>query len=172
MPVDNRVEPLWDLSLVPVWAIVVILIVLIVAFVVGLFLAICGITALRGWQSYASRHRGPNEFPSNVQIFTGQSMMIGGNIAPANYRHVITAGLGDAGIHLRMGSMFRAFHPALLVPWDAIENVSQKAAVIGHYTAVECRSLPRLVFFKALGDAVRDRWVARAKQTEPSGIGR
>ena len=172
MPVDNRVEPLWDLSAVPGWLIAVGLITFLAVFLTVLYLAICGITALRGWQSYAARHRGPEEFPSNAQIFTGQSMMIGGNIAPANYRHVITAGLGDAGIHLRMGSMFRAFHPALLVPWDAIENVSQKAAVIGHYTAVECRSLPRLVFFKALGDAVRDRWAASAKQNEPSGIGR
>lgn len=158
---QRHVEPLWDTSFLPgyVWAIIIFAFVAI--FLCLLYFAICGMTALRGWRGYAARYRGPGEPPAAMQTFTGQSMMIGGNLAPANYRNVITAGLGDEGIYLRMASFFRAFHPPLLVPWDAVENVSRDKAIVGSTTAVECGSLPRLVFFKGLGEAVYSRWQAR-----------
>lgn len=164
---DNRVEPLWDLSFLPGYVWLIIIFAVVALFLCMLYFAICGFTALRGWRGYASRHRGPDAFPAGVRTFAGQSIMIGGKIAPANYRNVVSVGLGGEGIHLRMSSFFRAFHPPLLVPWDAVQNVSQNQAIVGSYTAVECRSLPRLVFFEELGDAVFARWQARHAAASP-----
>jgi hypothetical protein len=127
----------------------------------GILVVVCLVTAARGWMTYGVRHRGPPEPPPGMTTRSGQSMMIGSDIAPANYRHVITAGFGEAGIYLRTGSIFRLFHPPLLVPWTAVSKVEQKPAIKGVYTVVECEGLARLVFFGALGDGLLAHWRAR-----------
>ena len=158
---QTRVEPLWDLSVVPGWAVPIIIIGIFSLLGTLLYFLIGFVTAGRGWSSYAMRHRGETEFPAGVQTFGGQSMMIGGNIAPANYRHIVTVGLGDDGIRLKMGSIFKRFHKPVFVPWEAVDSVTQESAIVGVYTAVNVRHLPRLVFFKGLGDATFAKWQAR-----------
>lgn len=157
----TRAEPLWDLSFIPGWAVVLIIVGIFVTLFTAIYFLVCFITAARGWMSYGSRYRSEFEFPANAQNFGAQSMMIGGNIAPANYRHAVTVGLSEDGIHLRMGTFFKSFHPPLFVPWDAVERVSQEKAIKGVYTAVNVKQMPRLVFFKGLGDTLFAQWQAR-----------
>jgi hypothetical protein len=158
MQSGNRVEPLYDLSFLPGYVWVIIIIAVLAVFLTALYFIICGVTALRGWQSYGSRYRGQRDFPAGVQTFSGQSMMIGGNVAPANYRHVVTVGYDDQGIYLRMGKFFRPFHPPVFVPWSAVNEVEQKKAIKGFYTAVQVSGMSRLVFFRNLGDEIQTKW--------------
>lgn len=147
-----------DLSFIPGFVWVLLFIAFFVAIFAVIYFIVCLFTSLRGWGSYASRYRGQKIFPEGVQTFSGQSMMVGGNVAPANYRHVVAVGYDDDGIYLRMGMFFRPFHPPLFVPWSAVTAVEQKKAIKGFYTAVEVSGMSRLVFFRGLGDAIQAKW--------------
>ncbi|GAB5488715.1 MAG: hypothetical protein Pars2KO_22850 [Parasphingorhabdus sp.] len=121
----------------------------------GIYFLVCKLISLRGWQGYANRYTGQADFPAD---FTWQSLMIGGNIAPANYQFVATGAVNDDGIFLKMGPFFKAFHPPLFIPWSAIDSIEQKKAIKGVYTAITCADLPRLVLFRKFGDAVFAKW--------------
>tara|TARA_R110002124_G_scaffold100665_3_gene247732 strand:- start:300 stop:704 length:405 start_codon:yes stop_codon:yes gene_type:complete len=131
-----------------------------------MYFLICGFTALRGWQSYALTDRGQREFPADVKIFYGESIMVGSDFMPANYRHCVTVGYSDDGIYLRMGRFFRTFHPPLFIPWTKVELVEQKQAIKGHYTAVRFAAMPRLVLFRTLGDAIFAQWQKNQNKEE------
>ena len=129
----------------------------------GIYFLVCKLVSLRGWQGYANKFTGKADFPAD---FKWQSLMIGGNIAPANYQFVATTAVNDDGIFLRMGPFFKAFHPPLFIPWSAVESIEQKKAIKGVYTAISCSDLPRLVLFRKFGDAVFEKWQSRQNAGE------
>lgn len=158
MDTGKTVQPLYDLSFLPGYVWLIIIILGVAAFLAILYVLICGGISLRGWQSYALTYRGPSEFPGGVQTSYGESIMVGNDFAPASYRHCVTAGYSDDGLYLKMGSFFRTFHPPLFIPWNAVKLVEQKKAIKGYYTAVQFSTMPRLVLFRKFGDAVFAQW--------------
>lgn len=123
-----------------------------------IYFVVCKLVSLRGWQTYAPNFPGKTDLPADAQWLTWQSIMIGGNVAPANYQFAVAGGYDDDGIHLKMGVFFKAFHPPLFIPWDAVELIEQKKAIKGVYTTVNCSDMPRLVLFRKFGDAVFAKW--------------
>lgn len=123
-----------------------------------IFFLVCKLVSLRGWQAYSVKYPGNASFPDDVQSFTWQSLMIGGNVAPANYQFVATGAFNDDGLFLKMGAFFKAFHPPLFIPWSDVESIDQKKAIKGVYTVIQCPGVSRLVIFRKFGDAVFAQW--------------
>ena len=164
MQTNNQVEPLISTADVATWLIVLVIVTLFVSIFAFVYVLVCFLTSARGWRGYAARYPGDAEPPVGMNVQRGQSMMVGGNVAPANYRHVVTVGYDGEGIYLKMASIFGLFHSPIFLPWTKVQSVSQKPAIKGVYTAVENRNLPRLVFFKSLGDQIYAAWQSRESE--------
>ena len=77
---------------------------------------VCFIISLTGWHTLARHFRAVSK--PNGQNFYFQ----GGNIGAAQYSGCLNFTIAENGLYLRPILPFRAFHPALLVPWKAFET--------------------------------------------------
>ncbi len=126
----------------------------------GIFSLVWFIVSARGWGKYVPDYSTEEPAPPQAQSASWQSIMIGRGPLPANYRNAVTVARNAKGIYLKVAAFFRPFHPPLFIPWSAIATVEKQPAIVGHYVAVQVEGLPRLVFFKKLGDAILAEWQA------------
>jgi len=157
---------------VPAWLVLVLGLGFFVGLFAAIFFVVCLVTSLRGWAGLATRHRGPAQAPASITTTSGLSMMMGNEIAPANYRHVITAGFDGEGLYIRTGSFLKVFHPPIFVPWTGVSEVYRGATIKGEYTAVKCEGLARIVFFGGFADRLHAHWQAREAAHKDSGAGK
>jgi hypothetical protein len=71
-----------------------------------------------GWRSLAARY--PARGPARGERFGMQSLWLS---LPGEYLNCVDVLLGADGLHLRPFLLFRLGHPAILIPWPAIQSV-------------------------------------------------
>jgi hypothetical protein len=92
----------------------------LVAFV-GLWLLMSWLlAALSGWTLLARRYRHIGPRPTGPRL-SGQIIGLG----PVNETRVTRLVLADEGLYLERNPLFRFGQPAVLVPWTAVEYVSE-----------------------------------------------
>lgn len=76
------------------------------------------VSALGGWRRLASAHPGgdPARFERSFEFQSLSLGLLGG------YRGCVTVRLGPEGIWMRPILFFATFHPAVEIPWSAIER--------------------------------------------------
>lgn len=82
---------------------------------VGFWVGICVLLGLvGGWSRLAGRYRCAADEPADAA--SGQTAMLG----LVSYRSVLSVGVADDGLDLRVMALFRPGHPPLRIPWSAI----------------------------------------------------
>jgi len=68
-----------------------------------------------GWHRLAEQY-------GDTSLFAGDVVRFGSaRIGWANYNGALNVGANDMGLYLAPMAIFRAFHPALFIPWSQIE---------------------------------------------------
>jgi hypothetical protein len=94
-----------------------------------------------GWRALAVRFPAPSTSPADEERYRFTSVRTAsGIIGMATYGSCVTVGVSDRGISLALWAPFRLFHPALLVPWDAVEECRAVAVYGQHWTNVSVRA--------------------------------
>ena len=81
---------------------------------------VCFVISRLGWSKLAAHFR--TEIAPEGQHFS----MVSGRVAHASYGNVLTVGITPQGLYLSVMLLFRAGHPPLLIPWEAIQDVQPK----------------------------------------------
>ncbi len=81
-----------------------------------------------GWSALAANYR------TDPALFIGTKVgTISGRINFVNYNHCLILEFNEQGILLRTPLLFRMFHPAILIPWNAIKNVEDRQVLFFTY---------------------------------------
>lgn len=82
---------------------------------VGLWLAVCFLLGtMSGWLRLATRYK-------QIVEYKGASFHASGRIGLVNYNNVLHLGADEEHLYLSVMFLFKAGHPALMIPWTAIE---------------------------------------------------
>ncbi|HYC31537.1 MAG TPA: hypothetical protein VEB59_04565 [Gemmatimonadales bacterium] len=125
-----------------------------VSVVLGGFIAGAG-----GWRALAER------YPAGATLGNGAEERFrfaslrtsGGALGTAAYGSCVMIGVGDRGISLDLWAPFRLWHPALFIPWAAVEGCRRLAHMVGPVTQVRIRGGETLTFAGRAGEAVARR---------------
>lgn len=71
----------------------------------------------KGWTRWHRNYAASDE-PAGQKM-----MMVSGQFAGGNYSACLNVWLSPEGIYVRPMLLFRAFHPALLIPWSRVSDV-------------------------------------------------
>ena len=95
------------------------------------------ISKIGGWSALAERYR------MQQGTFTGWTahFQSGRMRLTARYGGVLTVGANEMGLYLAVNPLFRAGHPPLFIPWNAIE-VREGKRFFYVYTAFYFREVP------------------------------
>ena len=106
--------------------------------------------AIGGWRTLAQRYRTAEAFPG--RRWSMQSGRMGGFV---NYNHILTVGAEPRGLFLGVMGLFRAGHPPLFIPWEAIE-MRERRGFFFTYVDFTFRDVPgvRLSLYKKLAQEV------------------
>ncbi len=112
------------------------------------WMAICYLIAvLGGWQRLASDYR--TEQTSPTPLVKGLS----GYLGLSNYNGSINLGVSSEGMYLSVVFLFRAGHPPLFIPWEAVEKVKSNRGIFGDFYDFRVKgvriSLPQKYFAEA-----------------------
>jgi len=100
-----------------------IFLVVVIASVTTVLLYISGMSAKNnGWARLAEAYGSTGTFPERRLSFVTTTLN--------SYvlQHLMVLGLSEAGLGLRPILLFRAFHPALLIPWGKLRTTRQETA--------------------------------------------
>ncbi len=131
----------------PPW--LAVLLLCLVPFVfVGFWMAVCFLLgSISGWRDVAANYEDSNP------IRHPRFKMIRGRVGFINYNNCLTAEAAPEGLHLSVWKLFRAGHPPLLIPWDAMHNAQAKTFFFSeniHFDVGSPRcarmALPRKIF--------------------------
>ena len=89
-------------------------------------LAMLVTSAMGGWRTLARKYAAPHSRSSEGETFRAASATMGKGLMPANYKSCLIVNFGRNGIYMAPWVIFRFFHPALLIPWRAVKNVSDE----------------------------------------------
>lgn len=97
---------------------------------VGFWMSVCWLLALiGGWRALASPYRVDGE-PK------GPMRRVFGMIGLVSYNGVLDVGASQHGLELRVMSLFRAGHPPLRIPWNAVHVEGEQSGLLGSHTKV------------------------------------
>jgi hypothetical protein len=118
--------------------------------IVGLWLLMSAVFAMiSGWLSLSSRFRA-TERPEGTKII-GQVKRMG--IVPENrVTHIIVS---ERGLYLYVSFLFRAFHPALLIPWSEVRLVRVQEGLWWHNFELDLASGASLVVKRRAFESIR-----------------
>ena len=88
----------------------------IVVFPIAWVLAAFAMSRSGGWTALAERYGTDRPEPPNTRS------MQWATFGWLSYKGVIKVGYSDDGLYLGMMTLFRMFHPPLLIPWSAIRS--------------------------------------------------
>jgi hypothetical protein len=130
----------------------------------GLWAAVTGLIAvLGGWQALSAEYRAPDDFVlAPEDRFRMRSLQLRTvPLLPARYKGCITLGVTSRGLYLRPMVFFRLFHPPLLIPWTAVDDLKDGHFLWSQWTDIVLRGHDtRLRLFGGVGDLVRTEWRA------------
>ena len=124
----------------------------------AVWILVCRIIAAMGWSTLAVRYAAKGDVPADAWRFWFQSMAVRG--APlADYRNCINGWTDLTGLYLRPGFPFSLFHPLLLVRWEDMVHVEEKAGFHAQVVEVELSGTALgLRLFGSLGQDVLAQW--------------
>jgi hypothetical protein len=94
-----------------------------------------------GWALLAERFKATEPavgeaFRYASALFKRQGMF------PVTYRGTLFITVGKEGIHLALHFLFRFLSPPLLIPWTAVESVTEQRHLFGSYGVITIRNCP------------------------------
>lgn len=127
---------------------------LLALFVAG-WLLVSGLLAhLGGWASLA-RDFAAQE-PESGERYRFQSGSVGYRYFPVHYRGCLFLTLTPEGLHLSLLFLFRFQAPPLLIPWRAIESMTEERQFFTRYTVITLRDRWQRVRLRGdVGERVR-----------------
>jgi hypothetical protein len=138
-------------------------------FFLGLWVIVCGLVAVvGGWQTLSGDYRAPDDFilapEDRLRMRSIQLRTV--PLLPTRYGACITIGTTPRGLYLHPSILLRPFHPPLLIPWAAVEELTDGHFIWSQWTDVGLRGTDtRIRLFGRVGDLVRSKW-----QTHRSGM--
>src|SRR5262245_57248626 len=96
------------------------------------------LSGLGGWHTLAKKYRETTPFQGTLH--GGQKAMFG----IVSYKHVLTVGTNQYGMHLSTFILFRAFHPPLFIPWPDITSAPTKLAWFSNLARLTFRQAPSI----------------------------
>ncbi len=113
------------------------------------------------WRSLATRFAAPADPQRGEKRFGFSSLRMTGGGLGGIYQGCVTIGVSERGISLALWAPMRLFHPALLIPWRAIESCERKT--IGWHQAVQVtlRDGDGFLAFAKPADAIGEAWEVR-----------
>ena len=127
----------------------------VVSVVIGAIMAGAG-----GWRALAEM------YPAGAGLANGAEeerfrfsslRTTGGPLGTATYESCVTIGVGDRGISLALWAPFRLWHPAVFLPWNAVDGSRQVEHMAGPVTEISVRGKGTLQFVGRAGSAVARR---------------
>ena len=105
---------------------------------VAAWLLVSGLLAhLGGWASLAKEFAAEEPDPGERHRF--QSGSVGYRYFPVHYRGCLFLTLTPEGLHLSLLFLFRFQAPPILIPWRAVESMSEERQFFTRYTTITLR---------------------------------
>ena len=129
-------------------------------FIVGSVIVGAAMAGAGGWRDLAARYPVPPGAPPDEggERFRFSSLRTaGGTIGTATYESCVTVGVGARGISLALWAPFRLFHPAMFIPWTAVERCRRVDHMAGALTQLDVRGGGTLSFVGRAGASIARR---------------
>lgn len=112
-------------------------------------------TAGAAWRSMAARYPLPGRRFTPDERFRFVSLRTtNGLLGGVTYRNCAEVELNERGLQLSMWAPFRMFHPAMLIPWDAVKRWERKFTPWGDAAVIELEDEGGLILYGRAGAAV------------------
>ena len=99
---------------------------------------------LGGWRSLANKYKTDRNPPSNARS------MQSGKMSFVRYNNVLKIGTYQDGLFLDVFLLFKAGHPALFIPWQAISEIKNTNFLFMSYYKIKVENVTILLLKKAL----------------------
>jgi hypothetical protein len=108
---------------------------LFAGFFVSLWLCVGFIVSRMGWSTFAQRY--PSFSRPLGESFNCQAAWFRSPFA--SYKNVVRVVFADSGVYVYVFVLFRAFHPAFLIPWGKVAGVRKKKMLWMEFDVLEIR---------------------------------
>lgn len=98
----------------------------------AMFALISLLISRAGWAKLAQHYR--RDIPPRGRRYGSLYMMVGSLV---QYKDTITAILSSEGLHLRQMLFFRLGHPPILLPWEAVTDVTEDKILMRKYSLLK-----------------------------------
>jgi hypothetical protein len=102
------------------------------ALVIAFWILLCRLVSRGGWRAVAAKHRALST-PFGQRIGG-----VSGSFPRGRYSGALAVWVAPDGFFIRPLIVFRAFHPALFIPWSCVASVSENKALFRTSTTVRC----------------------------------
>jgi hypothetical protein len=124
-------------------------------FLVGWLAISAFLSRAGGWQDLAKRYASQAAIAGKRFWFT--SLLTGSSSFPVRYSSCLFVSVGRQGIRISPLFLFRFMHPPLVIPWSAIESVTEDEGRALTYTGVQIRGFQyKLRFPRGVGQSILD----------------
>lgn len=133
---------------------------LLPTFVAAWFLVSGLLAHLGGWAGLARDFAA--EAPDSGERYRFQSGSVGHRFFPVHYRGCLFLTLAQEGLHLSVLFLFRFQTPPLLIPWRAIESMTEERPFFTRYTVITLRGRwQRITLRGDVGERVKALYVTQ-----------
>jgi hypothetical protein len=94
-----------------------------IALFIGMWLAVTFLISRLGWAEFANRYRSLERPPGE----SFHATHLGFRLFLAGYRNAVKVVPTEAGLHVRIIFLFRAFHDPFLIPWSSVRRIEQRS---------------------------------------------
>lgn len=95
----------------------------------------------RRWTRLAAAYRAPDGITCAAERSMQTVILVGGQVGWNSYKGIVTVGVTEEGILLRVMRPFSAFHPPLLIPYGAMQIKPRKWYLAGKTSEITLRKV-------------------------------
>ena len=101
----------------------------------------CGVwkANARRWNRLAAAYRAPQGIQCESERSMQTVILVGGQVGWNSYKGIVTVGVTEDGILLRVVRPFSVFHPPLLIPYNAMQIKARKWYLLGKTSELTLR---------------------------------